>query len=540
MIFADGTQFSAKNPQTTPLLTISVPIGLQLGTANPIVVRGPGQNLIPDEATGAIVREDENTVGLAVETGRSLVLAGGDIQLQGGNLTAPAGRISLLAVRGGEVRTPNGASVLASDILPQPAASFGNIEMSQKATVDASGTRGGDIQLAGRNIRLIEGSAVLSLTREAEPGGNLSVTAAEAIEITGSPDGQPSGFLLETIGEGDGGNLQISARSLLLRDGGQATTSTLGNGRAGNLSVDVSESIEATGTTPDGEPSGLFAQTQSIGTAGNLTINTGRLLVSEAALVSTTAVGSGNAGNLTVKASESVEVIGVDTPGDPSLSALSSSTEGDGAGGDLRIDTKKLIVRESAQVFTNTSGTGKAGDLQVNASESIVISGGNERRSAIFAQVNPTATGNGGSLTVETRHLIIQNGAQIGSSTRSVGQGGNITVTARDSVDINGTSSGGSPSGIFTQVQGETATGNGGNVTVNTRQLRVFDGAQISTGTRGIGSGGDVTINASESVELSGVSGTIDPETNRPFTSGLLPALAVRAMLAASIFLPIA
>ena len=523
LIFADGTQFTAKNPQTNFLLTISVPIGLQLGTANPIVVQGPGQNLIEDAETGAIVREDDSVVGLAVEPGRSLVLAGGDIQLEGGNLTAPAGRISLLAVRNGEVRTPNNESLFNSDILPLGSASLGNIEMSQKATIDASGTRGGDIQLAGRNIRLTGGSAVLSLTREAESGGNLSVTAAESIEIIGSSDGQPSSFLLETIGEGNGGNLQIAARNLLLRDGGQATTSTFGNGRAGNVRVDVSESIEAIGTTPDpdGKPSGLFAQTESVGAAGNLTINTGRLLVSGGAEVSTTALGNGNAGNLTVNAAESVEVIRSDTSGDPTFSVLSSATEGDGAGGNLRIDTKRLIVRDRAQVFTSTSGAGKAGDLQVNASESIVISGGNERRSGIFTQVESPATGDGGNLTVATRQLIVRDGAQIGSGTLSSGQGGNVIVTARDSVELRGTSSNGFPSGVFTQVDEENATGNGGNLTVNTRQLRVLDGAQISAGTRGIGNGGNVTINAKDSVELSGTSRTIDPETNRPFTSGL-------------------
>jgi filamentous hemagglutinin family protein len=525
LIFADGTQFSARNSQTNPLLTISVPIGLQLGTANPIVVQGPGQNLIEDEATGAIVREDNSVVGLAVKPGRSLVLAGADIQLQGGNLTAPAGRISLLAVRNGEVRTPNNESLFTSDILPLAGASLGNIEMSQKATVDASGTRGGDIQLVGRNIRLTEGSAVLSLTREAEPGGNLSVTAAEAIEIIGSPDGQRSGFLLETIGEGNGGNLQIVARNLLLRDGGQATTSTFGDGSAGNVRVDVSESIEAIGTTPDpdGKPSGLFAQTRSAGAAGNLTINTGWLLVSDGALVSTTAVGigSGNAGNLTVNATESVEVIGIDTPGNSQPSGLSSSTQGEGVGGELRIDTKRLILRDGGQVFSSTSGAGNAGYLQVNASESIVISGGNEQGSGILASVLSPATGNGGSLTVETRQLIVRDGAQIASGTFSSGQGANVLVTARDFVELRGTSSNGFPSGIFTQVDDETARGNGGNVTVNTRQLRVLDGAQISAGTRGIGSGGNVTVNARESVELSGVSGTIDSETNRPFTSGL-------------------
>jgi filamentous hemagglutinin family protein len=44
--FADGTKFSATKPENTPLLTVSVPIGLQFGE-NPqrILVQGNGQGL---------------------------------------------------------------------------------------------------------------------------------------------------------------------------------------------------------------------------------------------------------------------------------------------------------------------------------------------------------------------------------------------------------------------------------------------------------------------------------------------------------------
>jgi len=65
--FADGTKFSATAPQTTPLLTISVPIGLQFG-GNPgrILVQGDGQGL--RSGTELI----DTTVGLHVASNQTL------------------------------------------------------------------------------------------------------------------------------------------------------------------------------------------------------------------------------------------------------------------------------------------------------------------------------------------------------------------------------------------------------------------------------------------------------------------------------------
>ncbi|BAY50307.1 hypothetical protein SAMD00079811_79360 (plasmid) [Scytonema sp. HK-05] len=57
--FADGFKFSATNPQTEPVLTISVPIGLQFGQ-NPasIAVQGTGYNLsVQEPLTLPTIRE---------------------------------------------------------------------------------------------------------------------------------------------------------------------------------------------------------------------------------------------------------------------------------------------------------------------------------------------------------------------------------------------------------------------------------------------------------------------------------------------------
>ena len=97
--FADGIFFSAINNQETPLLTISLPIGLQMGQ-NPgkITVKGNGHNLTyeTDLFTLATIRDDVG--GLQTQTGKTLALVGGDIALEGGNLKAESGRIELGSV----------------------------------------------------------------------------------------------------------------------------------------------------------------------------------------------------------------------------------------------------------------------------------------------------------------------------------------------------------------------------------------------------------------------------------------------------------
>jgi large exoprotein involved in heme utilization and adhesion len=119
------TQFSATSPQNLPLLTVSVPLGLQFG-ATPGSLQVQGSNL-------------------EVPRGRTLGLVGGNVLLQGGNVTAPSGRIELGSVAGTSLvdlnPTPNGWELGYANV-----SNFQDIQLSQGATVDVSGIRGGDIK----------------------------------------------------------------------------------------------------------------------------------------------------------------------------------------------------------------------------------------------------------------------------------------------------------------------------------------------------------------------------------------------------------
>jgi filamentous hemagglutinin family protein len=95
---ADGSEFSATNPQAPSLLTINVPIGLQFGS-NPGSIINQSTALAPPNLpilppTPPI----PNNVGLAVQPGQTLALIGGDVLLNGGNLTANIGQVFLGSV----------------------------------------------------------------------------------------------------------------------------------------------------------------------------------------------------------------------------------------------------------------------------------------------------------------------------------------------------------------------------------------------------------------------------------------------------------
>jgi len=535
--FADGTSFSATNPQANPLLTISIPTSLQFGS-------NPGQ--IVNQSVVASAQKDsgqgnEEPIGLKVSPGQNLGLVGGDVVLPGGFLTAPGGRIELGSV---------GANSLVSLTFNDSGFALGyagvqnfqDIQLSQGATVnasdkDASGEGGGTIQVQGRRVVLTENSEIIS----------------------------------QTFGSQDGGTVSIQAAQFIAEGGGKVDTTTKGSGRGGNLSVTATDSIELSGSNPD-DPlsiSGFFAQVEgktlpATGNAGDLTIATGRLILREGAQVGSNTFSEGSGGRLTVTASQSVEVIGRSANGQiPSALVTQAEPGSSGNSQNLTISTRELILRDGGEISssTTTGSRGNAGNVLIQASEVVELNGGSQDENGIFrpssiaartvtdgsagnltietaqlsirdgAAVSALTAGNGrgGNISIETERLSAQNGGQVLATTQGSGQAGTLTVNARESVELTGTGRYGFPSGLFTQSTGFFATdsdaGNADNLTVTTRQLTVRDGAVISANTFAGGKGGSLTVNASESIEVAGTSGIVPAEVSRFVSAdGRLPS----------------
>ncbi|KAB8331362.1 filamentous hemagglutinin N-terminal domain-containing protein [Scytonema tolypothrichoides VB-61278] len=555
LIFNNNFEFSATNPQAPPLLTITAPVGLSY--------RENFKNITNQSRA---VDNSGNFVGLTVPQGNSLTLVGGNVNLDGGILFAPGGRVELgglsapgtvglngdgslsfpVGVQRGDVSLTNGAGVdVTSGGGGSIAVNARNLEMTGGSflgagigeglgtvgtqagdiSVNATGAinlnnsdifnqvqsrangQGGDVSISASSLRLEGGAQIGASTSAAGKGGNLRVDAQDVQLIGTSADGQFSSTLgasAEPNSTGNAGDLTIKTNTLLVRDGAQVSASTSGAGKGGSLRVDAQD-VQLIGTSANGRvSSGLFARANSTGDAGDLSIKTNTLLVRDGAQVDASTSGAGKGGNLRVDAQD-VQLIGTSANGRVSSGLFTqANSNSTGDAGDLTIKTNTLLVRDGAQVSASTSGAGKGGNLRVDAQDVqlIGISANGRVSSGLFAQANSNLTGDAGDLTIKTNTLLVRDGAVVGAGTFGAGKGGSLSVDAQD-VQIIGTSADGQAASALGASAERNSTGDAGDLTIKTNTLLVRDGAQVGAATFGAGKGGSLSVDAQD-VQLIG------------------------------------
>jgi filamentous hemagglutinin family protein len=504
---SDGSFYSAENPQAPPLLTVNVPVGLQLG-ANPggIRVEGNGHGFTTGSINTSPVDRSQANQGLQVASGKTLALVGGDVNLVGGVVRAPEGHVELGSASGGLVSL-NGTD-FGWGFGYKGVPSFRDINLSQQAGVDVSGLGRGSIGIVGRNVRVTGGSAGLIQNQGSVPAGELTVSAGELLEVTGTnPEATfPSALFNQTMSDGSAGKVDISTSRLLASDGGIIHNKTFGNGKGNDIYISASESVEVSSfasRNPD-IASIIIATSIGSGRAGDLRIDTKKLTVLDGGTISTTIFNTGEGGNLTVNASQSVTVSGV-IPEVLRQSAIASAVM-KGKAGTVTINTSRLVVRNGAVISTSTVGKSSAGRLTINASDAVEVSGKREglpsgirsdglilpkvRRQALGLPDRPS--GDSGSLTINTPQLIISDGARVSVGNEGTGLAGNLQLNA-GSILLLDTEGG---------ITAKTASGEGGNITITTDFLQLRRQSQISTEAGGTGNGGNININAKNIVAL--------------------------------------
>ncbi len=474
--FADGFEFSSLAPEANPILTVSVPVGLQMGSNS-----------------GAIASE----ANLTLSPGQTLSFIGGEISLNGGVLQAPGGRVELVATA---------AQTYPIHEDPISLVDPGNILLSGGASVDVSGEGGGSIVAGGDRLDMVEGSTLRA----------------------------------NTLGAGDGGNIDIQVRQLTLNDGSfiEATVEETGVGTAINIRATDSVTITGMGYAdlqqrfvvaalsgtfqPGDRTAGLFASVSGAGTAGDITVETGNLRLENGAYISAPTFGSGPGGNVTLRADE------VRIEGSAVTTTVAMGVTG--TGGRLDVEGRSLVARNGGFLSTTTLGSGNGGDLRVRTSETVDLQGtsldsivptGSIVATGLFAN-SIVGTGASGDISLETDRVILGDGGEIftgSGAERSQAQiplggtGGAIDIVARESIEIFGQS----PDGTFSSGVGtETfSSADAGNLTIVTPQLVLRQGGLLSVDSNNMengGKAGDLSVNAPTTIYLE-AEGTIEAQT---------------------------
>ena len=215
-------------------------------------------------------------------------------------------------------------------------------------------------------------------------------------------------------------------------------------------------------------------------------------------------LGSESSGDITVNTSDVLKLIGTSSNGLIPTGLINETLGGNG--GEIKISANKLILQDGAAINTRSYSPGKGGDLDINADDSIQVNGASSANLQIPSSVISAAfgSGDGGNTKLSTKNLVVQGGGEILTATYGAGKGGNLNVNVLNSTQVLNYLSGNFPfsSTILTTTYGSEK---GGHLTLNTGELTAKDGGAIGSLTVGNNQGGDVTINAKNSIELTGV-----------------------------------
>jgi filamentous hemagglutinin family protein len=481
---------------------------------------------------------------------------GGSVVIRGGRFVAD----SAVVFADGNTGNAGQVDIKLSDTLQ---ASNGTLITADQF---GSGTPG-QMTVEARRVVLESGARLQVDNYGANTGGKLTVTATDSIEIEGRSAAdlpvigdQQSGLFAAAFGSGEGGNVSVSTKGLVIGSEGKIELNAIaGGGNAGDLSLTAD-----TVTLHDGGT--IQLDTLGTGSAGTATINTRLLEITSGGSIATKSLGAGNAGNLDISATESATLTG---QGDLNPSGIYSNAFSTGNGGQIKVASADLTVTDgariqagvgvnpdapglppataatqagtielqverlnisaAAQISTQSENAGQAGDITVQAGDAVIISssagpvqsglfstasgtgaggnititGGTLNMSGGAVNVSSANTGDAGSISVTAGSVSMDSGAQISTSVDGDGNGGLLRVVSSSEVKLTGQASDGFQTGLYSLTEG---AGTGGAIEVSGSKVILTDTATINSESNGSGNAGNIEVTAVSKVKLKNAS----------------------------------
>jgi filamentous hemagglutinin family protein len=561
ILFEDG-EFSATDLENPPVLTVNAPIGLNLrdnpgdivnrsnfGLTSRVLDRNFSEDFAEENFT------DSNSVGLKVNPQKTLALIGGDIVLENiAGITAPEGIVELggLSQAGTIAINSDGSLIYPEDIARS------NVSLTKNSKVEVRGDNGGSININARNLVLSEQSKIFAGIAEDggsvnSQAGNITINATDSVRLigTGSPlvglgteinnhvgtvpnlrdnpdnpsnaTGNGGGIIINTdlleisnqaritansFSQGNAGDIILNTNNITMNGGAIAGLVWEGTGDAGNVTINNQDSIVLN------EGSNIQSQVIEGGTGnvGDLKINTGTLAINEKfSFILTDNQSTGNAGNISVNASDSIFIDGGGGEDlGTTLSGILSQVQTDviGNAGDITISTPELSLTNFALISSNVKedSVGTTGDILLNV-DTLSLNNG-----AVIDALTENDF-DGGNISINANQINLSDGGKIVTSGNSGGDAGGIELNVRDSIIINNDNPpSDSPflekilqdtaleTGIFaSSVEG--STGNGGNINIKSGPIELVNNGSIEAVTQA-GEGGNIALQTTKNIIL--------------------------------------
>jgi fibronectin-binding autotransporter adhesin len=472
----------------------------------------------------------------------------------GGNITLTVQGNTAKPGSTGDVMLTNGGAISALSLTTGAA---GTVTLSQRGSTDLADPATSPASIGGLDI----------------DDGSITTLAFGAGTTLGSPTA---------------GNITITTQALTMDNGGSIISSTLGASKAGTISVNGVAGAKTQWVMVKGG-SVIASNTSGTGAGGAITINTGALTLDGASsAITTSATGvstamTGGGGSITLNVAGNAAVVGATgdvaitnggtvssssgTTGDagtvtitqvgsrdvvyPTLTATTNgglllndgiiTTAANGAGtanssntaGDITLMTEALTMTGGAVISSSSAGASKAGDVKVSGptaganTQFVAIQGGSRIAS------ETSGAGNGGTITMGTGSLLVDQSTLSTSATGGSGNGGDIFITAvaptaavnsfvtvqHGGTIVSSSNSTGAAGQITIAADRVTVTGAGaaistnagtlgnamntpGEISLTGQDLFLTNSGLISATTGGFSPGGTITVHASNEVDL--------------------------------------
>ena len=255
------------------------------------------------------------------------------------------------------------------------------------------------------------------------------------------------------------------------QSGGALTSSSFFSGAAGDLV------LRAQTADIGGLVASDVGENVTLGNGGTVSITVGNLHVGGGGAVSSSTFGGGAAGNLVITAGDMV------VEGSGNIGSDSAGARASGRAGIVQINATSLIVRNGAVISSTTNNQGDAGSVLIKAG-SVLLDGG------YIDSVTLGGVGDAGSVAINANRLDIRGDlGGVGSFTSGAGRAGQVQITAKD-ITIQSGGNIGSASLARTG-----AAGDAGDISISATNLSVHDGF-ITSDSVGSGRAGIVAIKA--------------------------------------------